>query len=191
MFDGANQHYSLSTTMTCLPEVQALPRFQDTRGWFMPLWCAAGDSEGITWAQDNVSFSRGGVIRGLHFQHPNGQAKLLTVLQGEIFDVAVDVRRGSPDFGRAFTSILRGEDASQIKIPAGFAHGFAVLSKSALVHYRCSVPWSPADEKTLLWSDPAMAIDWPLDLPPVLSKKDANGRRLGDFAAEELPALET
>jgi dTDP-4-dehydrorhamnose 3,5-epimerase len=156
----------------------------------MPLWTATDNARPGDWAQDNVSFSRRGVMRGLHFQHPRGQAKLLTVLHGEIFDVAVDVRRGSPDFGRAFTCTLRAVDATQLKVPAGFAHGFAVLSDSAMVHYRCNVLWSPADEKTLLWRDPALAIDWPAGPSPVLSDKDAVGRTLSSFAEEELPFFE-
>jgi len=176
--------------MRTAPELHPIPRFEDARGWFMPLWTTPPDSPANVWAQDNVSFSRRGVVRGLHFQHPRGQAKLLTVLEGKIFDVAVDVRRGSPDFGRAFTCTLRAADATQLKIPAGFAHGFAVLSDSAMVHYRCSVLWSPADEKTLLWSDPALAIDWPTGILPILSEKDADGRELSAFADEEFPVFE-
>jgi len=179
-----------SSRVLPIPQIRPVSRFDDDRGWFMPLWTAPAEPPKKEWAQDNVSFSRRGVVRGLHFQHPRGQAKLVTVLAGEIFDVAVDVRRGSPEFGRVFTCTLRDKDAMQLEIPSGFAHGFAVLSDSALVHYRCSVLWSPADEKTLLWSDPALAIEWPADGAPILSGKDAIGRELSSFTDDELPAYE-
>jgi dTDP-4-dehydrorhamnose 3,5-epimerase len=173
--------------MSTAPELCPASRFEDNRGWFRPLWAVATPAPESVWAQDSVSFSRRGVVRGLHFQHPHGQAKLLTVLQGVIFDVAVDVRRGSPDFGRAFTCTLHDKRAAQLHIPAGFAHGFAVLSDSAMVHYRCSTLWSPADEKTLLWCDQALAIEWPIDASPILSEKDAVGRKLSSFGDDELP----
>ena len=144
----------------------------------------------LSWAQENISYSKSGVLRGLHFQQPRAQAKLVTVLVGEIFDVAIDVRRGSPTFGRPFACTMRDTGASQLHIPAGFAHGFAVLSDFALVHYRCSVSWSPSDEKTLLWSDPALAIDWPIGAAAILSEKDLAGRKLSDFADDELPVYE-
>jgi dTDP-4-dehydrorhamnose 3,5-epimerase len=172
------------------PAAAKAERFVDERGWFMVLGPGAAPAE-ETWAQENVSFSKRGVLRGLHFQHPDGQAKLLTVLQGEIFDVTVDIRRGSPEFGRVATCRMREDQASQLHIPAGFAHGFCVISHFALVHYRCSTPWRPEHEKVLLWSDPDLTIPWPLEDEPVLSAKDAAGRPLSALDREELPPLES
>jgi dTDP-4-dehydrorhamnose 3,5-epimerase len=139
------------------------------------------------WIQDNVSMSARGVLRGMHFQHPHGQAKLVTVLEGEIFDVTVDVRRDSPSFGRIATFHLGADADNQLHIPEGFAHGFYVRSESALIHYRCSQTWDPSAEKIIIWSDPALDIPWPMDTPPKLSGKDAAGRLLASFSPDELP----
>lgn len=175
-----------------LPEVLLLtPTLRrDERGSFHESWQQgryrdAGLPE--LWVQDNVSRSQRGVLRGLHFQHPRGQAKLVSVMEGEILDVAVDVRRGSPNFGRAVTGALSSALAQQLFIPAGFAHGFVVTSDEAVVHYKCSDYYVPECEKTISWNDPLLAIDWPID-SPILSARDKEGRLLRDLSTDELPA---
>jgi dTDP-4-dehydrorhamnose 3,5-epimerase len=171
-----------------MPEVVCAPRFVDERGWFMPLAPTdRASSVESPWVQDNVSMSERGVLRGLHFQHPAGQAKLLTLLEGEIFDVVVDVRLGSPQFGKAASLVLKASAGNQLLIPDGFAHGFYVLSEVALVHYRCSRRWEPAAEKNLLWNDPALGINWPLGGQPKISAKDRAARPLSSFGQAELP----
>jgi len=164
----------------------------DARGSFREAWqreryAAAGLP--AAWEQDNISLSRRAVLRGLHYQHPRAQGKLVTVLRGEILDVAVDVRAGSPAFGRFVAVTLSSENGRQLWIPEGFAHGFAVLSDDALVHYKVSQPYQPDGDRTIAWNDPDIGIDWPLTAP-VLSEKDARGRRLADFAPHELPRYE-
>jgi dTDP-4-dehydrorhamnose 3,5-epimerase len=157
--------------------------FGDARGFFMEVWRQdRWRAEGLAagFVQDNLSFSRRGTLRGLHFQNPNPQAKLLQVLQGEVFDVAVDLRRSSPTFGRWHGLALSAENRRQFYIPPGFAHGFAVLSDTALIYYKCSAFYSPKDELALRWDDPDLAIQWPPALggQPLLSPKDAQARRL-------------
>lgn len=160
----------------------------DGRGSFREAWEARRYAAiGLPpFVQDNLVDSRHAVLRGLHFQHPNGQAKLVQVLLGAIFDVVVDVRTGSPTRGRYATFELSDAAGRQLFIPAGFAHGYVALSDRALVSYRCSVPYSPADEHTLLWSDPDLAIPWPLTSPTV-SERDARGARLRDAPGEWFP----
>lgn len=163
--------------------------FRDGRGHFLELWnerryAEAGLPE--RFVQDNVSVSRKNVVRGLHYQHPHGQAKLVTVLEGEVWDVVVDVRRGSPTFERWYAAVLSEENGMQIYVPEGFAHGFAVLSDRAVVCYKCTELYDPAAEQTILWNDPELGIEWPVD-DPVLSEKDAAGARLRDVPAERLP----
>jgi dTDP-4-dehydrorhamnose 3,5-epimerase len=177
---------------TSLPGVLLLtPRVhRDARGAFAELWraeryAAAGLPD--AWAQDNVSWSRRGVVRGLHFQHPHGQGKLVSVLRGEIRDVAVDVRAGSPTFGRWEAFALSDADARQLWIPPGFAHGFAVRSAEAIVSYKCTSPWCAEDEVTLRWDDPELAIAWEVEGEPVLSEKDRAGAFLRDLPAGRLP----
>jgi dTDP-4-dehydrorhamnose 3,5-epimerase len=180
-FDG-------SVRLDAGPQLVPAPRFKDSRGYFIPLASARGlATADETWVQDNISVSRRGVLRGLHFQHPWGQAKLITVVAGDIFDVAFDVRRGSPTFGRAFSFRLDDKAQVQLYVPSGFAHGFYVLSDVATVHYRCSALWNPNSERTILWSDPAVAADWPLVGEPIVSAKDAVGRLLADLSDDELP----
>ncbi|MGP8218592.1 MAG: dTDP-4-dehydrorhamnose 3,5-epimerase, partial [Limisphaerales bacterium] len=135
--------------------------------------------------QDNVSLSRRGTLRGLHFQNPAPQGKLVFVLQGEVFDVAVDIRRSSPTFGRWHGLHLSGENKRQFFIPPGFAHGFAVLSETALFAYKCTELYIPQNELTLAWNDPDIGIQWPLDNPQ-LSEKDARGPRLKDLPKDRL-----
>lgn len=165
--------------------------FPDARGRFLETWREDRYRDaGIPgpFVQDNVSVSRRGVLRGLHFQHPHGQGKLVSVLRGEIWDVAVDVRRGSRTFGRWAARALSAENARQLWIPAGFAHGFVALAEDSVVHYKCTAPYHAPSERTLRWNDPAIGIDWPLD-DPILSDKDREGVSLAELAGEALPRL--
>jgi dTDP-4-dehydrorhamnose 3,5-epimerase len=139
--------------------------FEDARGCFLEgyrrsRYAAAGMR--AEFVQDNLSLSRRGVLRGLHLQHPRAQTKLVQVLEGEVFDVALDARVGSPGFGRWVGVLLSGDNRHQLYIPEGFAHGFCVLSERALFAYKCSAEYSPADEITIRWDDPALGIAWPL-----------------------------
>jgi dTDP-4-dehydrorhamnose 3,5-epimerase len=137
--------------------------------------------------QDNVAFSRRDVLRGLHFQYPRPQAKLVSVLQGAVFDVAVDLRRGSATFGRWAGYALSADDGKQLYVPGGFAHGYLVTSDTAVVMYKCTAYYDPPAEVTLAWNDPDVAIDWPLRGPPVLSVKDAAAPRLASLDRDHLP----
>jgi dTDP-4-dehydrorhamnose 3,5-epimerase len=162
--------------------------FGDARGFFLETWNLlryreAGIAEDFV--QDNVSFSRRGILRGLHSQNPKPQGKLLEVLQGEVFDVAVDIRRNSPTFGKWHGLMLSGENKRQFYVPPGFAHGFAVLSETALFHYKCTEFYSPKDEMALRWNDPDIGIKWPLK-DPLLSERDAKGLLLRDAPPERL-----
>ena len=164
--------------------------FGDHRGFFQESWNRRGFADAgldLDFVQDNLSFSGRGILRGLHFQNPNGQGKLVHVLQGEVYDVAVDIRRGSPDFGRWFGTRLSAANHLQMYVPPGFAHGFCVLSDTALFAYKCTEFYDPAAEHSLLFDDPNLGIDWPLDQTPTLSGKDQAGRRLKDFPEELLP----
>lgn len=163
--------------------------FEDGRGFFLETYHKAKYGElGITenWVQDNLAFSRQQVLRGMHLQHPQGQAKLVQVLQGEVFDVAVDVRRGSPSFGRWTGEILSASNKRQMYVPAGFAHGYCVLSETALFHYKCSGLYAPQHEMGVLWSDPDLGIEWPVK-NPVVSEKDGKLPRLAEIPLEKLP----
>ena len=135
--------------------------------------------------QDNVSVSRLGALRGLHCQNPSAQSKLVSVLQGAVFDVAVDIRRRSATFGKWHGLELSSENKRQFFIPAGFAHGFLVLSDTAMFHYKCTDFYSPKDELTIRWDDPDIDIAWPTK-NPTLSDKDAKGLRLKDVPKERL-----
>ncbi len=166
--------------------------FGDERGFFMETWNQARYADaGIpeNFVQDNLSFSRKGVLRGLHFQNPNAQGKLVHVLQGEVFDVAVDIRVGSPTFGRWESVILSAENKRQFYIPAGFAHGFCVTSETALFAYKCTDFYNAKAEGSVLWNDPDLNIPWPVETSE-LSAKDAQGMRLRDFPRETLPRYE-
>jgi dTDP-4-dehydrorhamnose 3,5-epimerase len=129
--------------------------------------------------QDNHSRSRRGTVRGMHFQHPHGQVKLVRVVSGEVFDAVVDVRRGSPTFGRAVWAVLSAENRRQLWVPAGFAHGFCVLSETADFVYKCSEVYSPADERGIRWDDPDLGIPWPV-ADPLLSARDERFPRLAE-----------
>jgi dTDP-4-dehydrorhamnose 3,5-epimerase len=166
--------------------------YGDERGFFLETWSAARSaSQGLptSFVQDNLSRSSRGVLRGLHLQNPNSQGKLIHVLEGEVFDVAVDVRRGSPDFGRWVGFNLSGENHRQVYVPEGFAHGFCVLSETALFAYKCTDVYNPNAELSVLWNDPAIGIEWPI-AEPLLSSKDRNGMPLREIPAERLPSLE-
>jgi dTDP-4-dehydrorhamnose 3,5-epimerase len=164
-------------------------RFGDARGYFVETYRqdryrAAGID--LAFVQDNLSFSGRGILRGLHLQHPGDQGKLVYVLSGEVFDVAVDVRVGSPSFGKWTGSLLSADDHRQLWIPPGFAHGFCVTSENALFAYKCSAPYSAADELGVLWSDPALGIPWPVARPQ-LSAKDAAWPKLAELSPDRLP----
>ncbi len=136
--------------------------------------------------QDNVSYSARGTLRGLHFQNPNPQGKLVYILQGEVFDVAVDIRVGSPTFGRWMSITLSGDNKRQVYVPEGFAHGFCVTSERALLAYKCTDFYSPQAESSILWNDPDIGIDWPIALP-ILSDRDKNAPRLKEMPPHRLP----
>jgi dTDP-4-dehydrorhamnose 3,5-epimerase len=162
--------------------------FGDARGFFMEIWNQVRYREaGLdgNFVQDNLSFSRRGALRGLHFQNPTPQGKLVSVLQGEVFDVAVDIRRSSPTFGKWEGTVLSGENKRQFYVPAGFAHGFLVLSETAMFHYKCTDFYTPKHEMTIRWDDPEIGIKWPLK-EPILSEKDARGVPLRDLPKERL-----
>ncbi len=170
---------------TALPGVLIIePKlFGDARGFFLETfqaerYMAAGVAG--PFVQDNLSRSAHGVLRGLHLQNPNPQGKLVSVLRGRVLDVAVDVRRGSPTFGRHVAVELSEENRRQFWVPRGFAHGFAVLSESADFFYKCDALYSPKDELVVRWNDPALGIDWGLESPS-LAAKDAAGRLLAEI----------
>ncbi len=178
---------------TRLPGVVVLsPRvYRDPRGFFMETWNKeryADEGLPAGFVQDNLSESRRGVLRGLHYQHPEAQGKLLQVLQGEIYDVAVDIRRGSPTFGQWVGVVLSSDNQRQIYVPEGFAHGFVVTSDSALFSYKCTNLYRPQNEGTVLWNDPDLGIDWPI-AEPILSTKDLAGLPLKEIPAERLPGF--
>jgi dTDP-4-dehydrorhamnose 3,5-epimerase len=181
----------MNVVPTTLPGVLIIePRvFGDERGFFMETWNqpryeAAGVPGGFI--QDNLSSSRKGVVRGLHYQKPFGQAKLLSVIEGEILDVAVDIRRGSPSFGRWVGVILSSTNRRQLYVPPGFAHGFAVVSDTALVTYKCSEVYHPEADRGVRWNDPQIGIDWPVT-DPAVSDKDRRAPLLSAIAPDDLP----
>lgn len=161
----------------------------DARGFFMETWNRQRYAEaGLDrdFVQDNLSFSRRGILRGLHFQQPRPQGKLVQVLQGEVFDVVVDIRRGSPTFGQWHGVLLSAANRHQFYVPEGCAHGFCVLSDSALFAYKCTDFYDPTAEYSLRYDDPDFAIEWPI-ADPVLSTKDAAAPGLKDFPVASLP----
>ncbi len=180
----------LTITPTALAEVLLIsPQvFGDERGFFFESWNERNFAEpGITqgFVQDNHSRSARGVLRGLHYQIRQPQGKLLRLISGEIFDVVVDIRRSSPDFGRIAVQRLRSSDRQLLWVPQGFAHGFCVVSESAEVLYKTSDFYAPEYERSIAWNDPALAIPWPLSGPPILSAKDSQGAMLCE--AETFP----
>ena len=175
-----------------LPEVILIEPalWRDERGYFLESYNAgAWKQAGIPgFIQDNHSSSGRGVLRGLHAQVRQPQGKLVRVIEGEIYDVAVDIRPGSPGFGKWVAVHLSADNFRQLYIPPGFAHGFCVLGDKAQVLYKVTSPYAPADEITIAWNDPQLSIDWPLS-DPVLSEKDAAAGTLADLA-DHLPGRE-
>jgi dTDP-4-dehydrorhamnose 3,5-epimerase len=163
--------------------------FGDDRGFFMESWNGARyEGHGIPnhFVQDNLSFSARGVLRGLHFQNPQPQGKLVSVLRGEVFDVAVDIRVGSPSFGGWTAATLSAENRLQFWIPPGFAHGFLVTAESALFSYKCTDYYAPEYDGSILWNDPDIGIPWPLETPS-LSERDRAAPPLNRMPAGTLP----
>jgi len=176
---------------TSLPGVYELRPVihRDSRGSFLESYHQAKFADlGIkgTFLQDNHSISSRGTLRGLHYQLVHAQAKLCRVIEGEALDVAVDIRVGSPHFGKWASLRLSAKDQNQIYIPAGFAHGFLAMTEPVQFLYKCSDYYAPSDEYGILWNDPALAIDWGA-LTPVLSQRDANNPRLADVQQQFLP----
>lgn len=183
----------MKVTATDLPGVLIVEpaRFGDARGSFMETWNArryAAAGIGLPFVQDNVSRSARGVLRGLHLQHPHAQGKLVQVLAGAVFDVAVDARRDSPTFRRWTGVTLSADDARQLWVPPGFLHGFCVLSNEAIFAYKCTDFYARDAEVGIVWDDPGIGIDWPI-AAPVLSDKDAALPRLADLAPDRLPRV--
>ena len=181
---------------TSLPGVVVLePRVHgDHRGFFMESYNLRTFAElGIhhRFVQDNHSRSVRGVLRGLHYQLRSPQAKLVRVTRGRVYDVAVDIRRGSPGFGRWVGVELTADNRRMLFAPEGFAHGFLVLSDEAEFQYKCSDFYAPEDERGIAWNDPTIAIDWPLDgIEPVLSERDRRWAALAEIEPAELPEFE-
>ncbi|MFC1762495.1 dTDP-4-dehydrorhamnose 3,5-epimerase [Planctomycetota bacterium] len=167
--------------------------FDDARGFFLETWSRARYREaGIKqeFVQDNLSYSSRGTLRGLHYQYPRGQGKLVQVYTGEVFDVAVDIRSDSPTFGQWFGKILTAEKRNQLYVPPGFAHGFYVLSEAVLFGYKCTDYYSRATEGGVQWNDPAIGISWPLQGEPILSAKDVVHGPLAQIPRDQLPTME-
>jgi dTDP-4-dehydrorhamnose 3,5-epimerase len=182
----------MEITLTAIPGLLIFTpkRFGDQRGFFCEMFHAQRYREaGVPgpFVQDNFSRSRRGVLRGLHLQNPGAQCKLVSVIRGSVFDVAVDVRVGSPTFGRHVAVELSEDNGKQFYIPRGFAHGFAVLSETADFFYKCDAPYSPRDEIVVRWDDPSVAIEWPLSAPELV-ERDARAPLLADVA--NLPVYE-
>ena len=178
---------SLKGVMIIKPDV-----FQDNRGFFMETYqkdkYEKSDLKTV-FVQDNLSYSSRGTLRGLHYQHPYPQAKLVQAIKGEIYDVAVDIRIGSSTFGQWAGVRLSDENRLQLYVPEGFAHGFCVLSNTASVIYKCSDFYTPHCEGGIVWCDPDLGIEWPLR-DPLLSKKDGGYPLLKEISAERLPVYE-
>lgn len=176
---------------TTLPGVLIITpeAFGDARGFFMETWNRSRYAElGIPsdFVQDNLSCSAHGVLRGLHYQKPNTQGKLVYVLEGAVYDVAVDIRAGSPTFGKWTATSLSAENKRQMWVPPGFAHGFCVTSESALFAYKCTDIYNPAAEASVRWDDPELGIDWPI-IEPMISEKDQTAPLLSGIPQERLP----
>ena len=184
----------MNVYQTSLPDVCVIEPsvFADSRGFFLETWQAERYQQAHLpglFVQDNHSYSTRGVLRGLHYQLQHPQGKLVYVLQGEVFDVAVDIRQGSPTFGHWVGEILSGDNHRQLYIPPGFAHGFCVLSEAAHFLYKCTDFYAPGDEYGLRWDDPALGIAWPVSNPS-LSAKDQHYPTLATAPREHLPLFE-
>jgi dTDP-4-dehydrorhamnose 3,5-epimerase len=181
----------MKATPLSIPDVLLLePKvFGDARGFFYESYNQVTFREvtglGVDFVQDNHSRSAKNVLRGLHYQlPPKAQGKLVRAVAGEVFDVAIDIRRQSPTFGRWVAAVLSAENCRQLWIPPGFAHGFLVLSEYAEFLYKTTACYAPELERCVLWNDPDLAISWPLDGAPVLSAKDGMGMALAEAAVE-------
>ncbi|SAL66514.1 dTDP-4-dehydrorhamnose 3,5-epimerase [Caballeronia arvi] len=180
---------AIQVTATALPEVKIIePKvFGDARGFFYESFNAREFAEhveaGVEFVQDNHSRSTKGVLRGLHYQIQHAQGKLVRVVEGEVFDVAVDIRKSSPNFGKWVGVNLSEDNHRQLWVPPGFAHGFVVLSETAQFLYKTTDYWYQEFERSLLWNDPAIGIDWKFGGDVVLAAKDAAGRPLSDIEA--------
>lgn len=160
--------------------------FGDDRGFFLESWNAtAFAAKGLptSFVQDNHSRSAKGVLRGMHFQNPGPQGKLVRVVAGAVWDAIVDLRRSSPTFGRWFGIELSATNKRMLWVPEGFAHGFLTLTDGTDFLYKCTAPYVPANEQSLMWNDPAVGIEWPLDTAPLLSGKDERGLAFASVAA--------
>ena len=173
---------------TRIPDVKIIEPtvFGDERGFFMETWNQKQFEELVTgkptpFVQDNHSKSKKGILRGLHYQTENTQGKLVRVVSGEVFDVAVDIRKNSPTFGQWVGEYLSAENKRLLWIPEGFAHGFYVTSDEAEFVYKCTDYYNPTAEVSLLWNDVSLSIDWPLDIAPVLSEKDATALSINEI----------
>lgn len=181
----------MKVSETELPDVRLIePKvFGDTRGFFLETWSQPRYAEiGVPgpFLQDNLSRSGARILRGMHLQHPFGQGKLVYVLEGSVFDVAVDVRVGSPTFGKWTGRTLSADNKHQLYVPAGFAHGFCVIGETATFAYKCTEAYHPEAEVVLAWDDPDVGIEWPIN-DPRLSEKDLGGLRLADIPEDRLP----
>ncbi|WP_434661742.1 dTDP-4-dehydrorhamnose 3,5-epimerase [Paraburkholderia sp. A3BS-1L] len=175
---------AITVTATELPEVKIIePKvFGDARGFFYESFNGREFEElveaGVEFVQDNHSRSAKGVLRGLHYQVQHAQGKLVRVVEGRVFDVAVDIRRSSPNFGKWVGVHLSADNHRQLWVPPGFAHGFVVISESAQFLYKTTDYWFPEHERSIVWNDPEIGIEWPIDFEPLLAAKDASGKRL-------------
>lgn len=171
---------AIQVTATALPEVKLIePKvFGDARGFFLESFNAREFAEqvapGVEFVQDNHSRSSRGVLRGLHYQVRHAQGKLVRVVEGEVFDVAVDIRKSSPNFGKWVGVHLSADNHRQVWVPPGFAHGFVVLSETAQFLYKTTDYWFPEHERSIVWNDPQIGIEWPVGDAPMLAGKDAN-----------------
>jgi dTDP-4-dehydrorhamnose 3,5-epimerase len=162
--------------------------FPDDRGWFLVAYGARAYEElgPFKWEQDNVSQSSRSVLRGLHFQHPNDQLKLVQVLHGAVYDAVVDVRVGSPTFGKWYGVELSSENHLQLLVPEGFAHGFVVISETAVVYYKAQGKYDPSAECGIRWDDPEIGIEWPVS-SPILNERDQNLPLLSEVDRSKMP----
>ena len=174
----------MQVTPTAIADVKVIePKvYGDARGYFIESFnareFAAQVQAGVEFVQDNHSRSAKGVLRGLHYQIEHAQGKLVRVVEGEVFDVTVDLRRSSPTFGKWAGVMLSGDNHRQLWVPPGLAHGFVVLSESAQFLYKTTDYWYPEHERCLLWNDPEIGIEWPIAFEPILAAKDAAGKHL-------------
>ena len=190
MFGTQKHDFAMDVFDGDLPGVRVIEPdvYSDERGAFLETWNAREYGRhglDVAFVQDNLSRSRRHVLRGLHFQNPRPQGKLISVVRGEVFDVVVDVRSGADTFGEWEGTVLSAENARQLYVPEGFAHGFVVTSEEALFHYKCTDFYHPETEGVIRWNDPALGIDWPVD-EPVLSDRDREAPLLEDVPEGKL-----